>query len=122
MPKHLPICLLVATLTTLAPAIEAAENSDPSMGTKLGAGLSNIFLGFIEMPKNVINTSNEANVALGISGGVIKGGLHTVGRVLAGTLDVLSFPLPTESILAPQYVWENFNVETHYNSMFKTKK
>jgi putative exosortase-associated protein (TIGR04073 family) len=73
--------------------------------------------------KNIVNTTNETNLALGITGGVAKGALHMVGRMMAGLVDVVSFPLPTETLTVPKYVWEDYNVETHYTvPLLKMKK
>ncbi len=134
--------LLTAVLIAAAPAAGAQgyygpmTNAPASVGTstrpsedygmaiaeKLGTGFANIGLSFLEIPKNVINTTNEADVALGVTGGVLKGGLHMVGRILAGVADVVTFPLPTEPIAVPQFVWENPTMETHYNPLFKLKQ
>ncbi|CAI8839413.1 putative exosortase-associated protein (TIGR04073 family) [Methylocaldum szegediense] len=100
----------------------ASDDYGRDVGMKLGSGFSNIALGWVEFPKNMINTANETNVLFGISGGFLKGGLHTVGRIASGLVDVLTFPLPTEPITRPSFVWENFDVETQYGPVFKTKE
>src|SRR5690606_9318069 len=92
----------------------ASDNYGQNVGTKLGSGLSNLALGWVEFPKNMINTTNETNVIFGLSGGFLKGGLHTLGRIASGVVDVLTFPLPTQPITNPAFVWENFNAETQY--------
>lgn len=104
-----------------APA-KKPESYGQSIAIKLGAGASDLILSPLEIPKNIINTSNEANLALGLTGGVAKGFLHMAGRLLTGLVDVLTFPLPTQPIAAPQFIWDNFSTETHYNPMFKLKQ
>ncbi len=91
------------------------------IATKLGSGISNIGLCFLELPKNVINTTNEANLALGLTGGVLKGVLHMLGRGMSGSLDMLTFPVPSVPIPAPAYPWQNYKTETQYNPLFKMK-
>lgn len=101
---------------------QAQESYGSAVANKVGSGFSNVALSFLEIPKNVINTTNETNLALGITGGVAKGLLHMAGRFLAGTVDLVTFPMPTASLTTPQYVWSNYTVETRYGSAFKVKE
>ncbi|BBA34973.1 uncharacterized protein sS8_3030 [Methylocaldum marinum] len=105
----------------MSSASPASDDYGQDVGTKLGSGLSNLALGWVEFPKNIINTTNETNVLFGLSGGFLKGGLHTLGRIASGVVDVLTFPLPTQPITKPGFVWENFDVETQYGPVFQTK-
>lgn len=147
MPKLFSIHLLAAFLV-IAPAASADTYGSPdnydspdAMGsgayktstsqkpesygsvisTKLSVGAANLFLSPLEIHKNIVNTTNESNVALGVTGGVLKGGLHMCGRMIAGFVDMVSFPLPTEPLTSPRYVWEDYNVETHYLPLLKMK-
>ena len=86
--------------------------------TKLASGLTNMTFGIAEMPKNIINTSNEVNALFGVTGGVLKGTLHTMGRLLAGGLDFITFPIPSKPITHPTFVWQQFNVDTTYGPYF----
>jgi len=99
----------------------ASQDYGTEVGMKLGSSLSNIALGWLEVPKTVLATTNQVNLALGLSGGVVKGILHTMGRTLTGVIDLLTFPLPTRPIADPQFVWQDFDVETHYNPAFQLK-
>lgn len=111
------MCLLLASSSW-------AEEPDygEAIRYKLGSGFSNMLLGLGEVPKNVINTANETNALFGISGGLVKGVLHTLGRTLAGTVDVLTFPVPTKPITHPPYVWQGWKTETTYGPYFSTQK
>jgi putative exosortase-associated protein (TIGR04073 family) len=127
------ICLLAALLAMVNPVvadpmtgqalppahIQKPESYGAVISNKLGSGFSNIGLCFAELPKNVINTTNDANLALGLTGGVLKGVLHMVGRAMAGTVDVLTFPIPTVPITNPPFVWQDFKTGTRYNPLFK---
>jgi putative exosortase-associated protein (TIGR04073 family) len=94
-----------------------------AISEKLGVGASNVLLSPLEVPKNIINTSNEANVALGITGGVLKGFMHMTFRILSGITDLVSFPIPSEPLTTPKYVWDDFKVETKYNTpLFKMRQ
>lgn len=99
----------------------ASDNYGHDVGMKLGSGLSNLALGWVEFPKNMINTTNETNVIFGLSGGFLKGGLHTLGRIASGLVDVITFPLPTQPITNPNFVWQDFGVETQYGPVFQLK-
>ena len=105
-----------------APAkVQKPESYEQIISTKLGSGFSNVTLAIMEVPKNVINTSNEVNLALGVTGGLFKGFLHMGGRSLAGVLDLLTFPIPTVPITAPPYPWQDYTHDTRYNPLFKFK-
>jgi putative exosortase-associated protein (TIGR04073 family) len=89
------------------------------VGTKTLSGLTNLTLGWIEIPKNIINTTNESNIFFGIFGGGFKGLVNTAGRLGVGLADLLTFPLPTKPIANPIYVWDNFDVDTQYGDVFR---
>ena len=95
------------------------ESYGTIISTKLGSGFSNIGLCFVELPKNIINTTNDTNLAFGLTGGLLKGVLHMVGRAMAGTVDTLTFPIPTVPITNPPFVWQGYQTETRYNPLFK---
>ncbi len=109
---------------TMAPAASTVRTPPPQsygegVGLKLGSGLANMTLGWIEVPKNIINTSNQVNLVLGFTGGLAKGVLHMLGRTIGGTVDLLTSPFPLKPIVQPPFVWENFEVETSYGPSFK---
>jgi len=115
------IFLSAAAALLMSSAPMASENYGRDVGMKLGSGLSNLALGWIEFPKNIINTTNETNVTFGLSGGFLKGGLHMLGRTASGVIDLLTFPLPTQPITKPNFVWQDFGVETQYGPIFQMK-
>lgn len=75
---------------------------------KLGRGLANILTGWIELPKNIYETSVEQNIFAGITLGTAKGIGMTVIRTGAGVYDAITFPFPIpedyEPLLEPEYV------------------
>ena len=91
-------------------------------GVKLGSAFANIILSPLELPKTVINTSNDINMAAGVTLGVAKGLINMCGRAMAGIIDLFTFPVQTVPIAAPEFVWEKFNVETRFNPMFQMQK
>lgn len=113
-------------MTWLLPALAAllafsaqcrAENSDgygASFPAKLGHGLANMTLGLIELPKNIINISDDSNILVGATWGALRGVLHGASRTLVGVADVLTSPFATADYLSPGYPWERFSEDTRY--------
>jgi len=91
------------------------------VGLKFGSGYTNMVLGMAEIPKNAIITTNQTNALFGVTGGIFKGILHGVGRTLAGVVDLLTSPIPSDPIPKPPFVWENFQTETQYGPVLQTK-
>lgn len=84
------------------------------LAEKAGYGFTNLVTGWIEIPKNVINTSNDSNILFGLTGGVIKGAVHAVARMGGGAFDLLTSPIPTDPIVRPGFVWDDFETDTSY--------
>ena len=81
--------------------------SDPF--TKLGRGVANTLTGWVELPKNIYNTSVEDNAFAGMTLGLAKGAGMTLVRTGAGIYEIATFPfaLPEDykPILEPEYVF-----------------
>ncbi|MDD5449262.1 MAG: exosortase system-associated protein, TIGR04073 family [Candidatus Omnitrophica bacterium] len=77
-------------------------------GKKLGRGLVNILTGWLELPKNIYETSAKSNPLAGITIGLAKGLGMTVVRTGAGIYETATFPLALpqdyKPILEPEYV------------------
>lgn len=97
----------------------SGESYDIKIRRKLGIGFGNVVSSWLEIPKTMINTYNQTNFWFGISGGLIKGLVNTGGRVLTGTLDVLTFYVPTQPVPQPKLVWEDFDADTRYGEAFR---
>ena len=93
--------LLVITATTVCFA------QDPF--TKLGRGVANTLTGWVELPKNIYNTSVEDNAFTGMTLGLAKGAGMTLVRTGAGIYEIATFPFPLPEsyrpILEPEYVF-----------------
>lgn len=114
---------MIILLAATASGPGRAQNPDygEMVGRKLGSGYTNMVLGLAEIPKNAIITTNQTNALFGVTGGIFKGILHGVGRTLAGAVDLITCPIPTEPIPKPAFVWENFQTETQYGPVLQTK-
>lgn len=111
-----------------SPKISHSRQSDETYGAtfgrKVGSGATNMALGWIEVPKNVLNSANDVDtkyVLFGLVGGVIKGVLHTVGRTMTGVGDLVTAPLPTQSMIRSDYVWDDFKSDTTYGPYFQLR-
>ncbi|CAD6873540.1 exosortase system-associated protein, TIGR04073 family [Methylomonas fluvii] len=106
-------------LTSLPSLAEETETYGETFGRKLTTGLANIATSSLEIPKNIILINNQSNVIYGFIGGTFKGLLNMGGRIGVGVLDLVSSPIPTQPIVHPLYVWDNFNAETTYGKAFR---
>ena len=79
---------------------------------KLGRGLANVLTGWIEIPKNIYDTSVEENIGMGLTVGLAKGIGMTVVRTGAGIYETITFPFPLpedyEPLLEPEYVLSEY--------------
>lgn len=88
---------------------------------KLSGGVTNILSSWLEIPKNVINTTNEANLLFGLTGGLLKGFINTGGRFLVGVVEIVTFPVPTKPVTQPVLVWDDFDASTTYGEVLRLR-
>jgi len=91
-------------------ALFAASSSfaqDP--GKKIVRGVANILTGWVELPKNIYETSVEDNIFSGITIGLAKGLGMTIVRTGAGIYELITFPFPIPEdyapVLEPEFVF-----------------
>lgn len=104
MKKLVILCLAVLMILSIATASYAQD-----MTKKLGRGLANILTGWIELPKNIYDTSVEENPLAGITIGTAKGVGMTIVRTGAGIYETITFPFPLpegyKPVLEPEFVF-----------------
>ncbi len=75
---------------------------------KLGRGVSNVLLGWIEIPRNIAREWRKTDPFTGTILGSIKGVGWTVARTLAGVYEIVSFPFPVpgdyDPIMKPEFI------------------
>lgn len=77
--------------------------------TKLGRGVANTLTGWVELPKNIYNTSVQDNAFAGLTLGLARGAGMTLVRTGAGIYEIATFPFPLPQdyrpVLEPEYVF-----------------
>lgn len=115
--------LLAALLTMISSSVFAEEQSYGSkVGNKALNGFANMATAVLEIPKNIINTSNDSNIAWGAVGGLMKGIINTTGRMFSGMIDFVTAPLPTKPFVYPAYIWDDFDEDTSYGKVFRLQE
>lgn len=124
--KRLQSLLLAGALLAAASA-NAAEPTESYLSRasgKFGNGIINVATGVGELPKGIYVESNAHGMAAGIPMGFFKGLFHMLSRTGMGTVEMLTFFIPTKPMVNPPFVWENFDRDTTYNTnweMYNTK-
>jgi len=111
----------------VAGAVNQIQSHAPcSYGRKINEkGLrtvANLLLSLPEVPKGVVNVTNDSNIFFGLTGGFLKGVINTTGRLATGVVDLVTLPVPTKPIAYPLYSWEDFDQDTRYDSLFRSDK
>jgi len=119
--RTLAALLMAVSLSASLPIqADEPESYGQTFGRKVVNGLANITTSSMEIPKSIILVNNRSNVIYGFIGGTFKGLLNMGGRIGVGVLDLVSAPIPTQPIVYPLYVWDNFDVETTYGPALRT--
>lgn len=108
---------VIAILLTVSAQCRAEHHSDgygASFPDKLGHGFANMTMGMMELPKNVINISDDSNVLLGVTLGTLRGAVEGVSRTLVGVADMLTSPFATADYVSPGFPWERFSEDSRY--------
>jgi len=99
------ITLLLISTIIFAPMAQAQNPA-----RKLLRGTVNILTGWIELPKNIYDTSVEETMLSGLTMGVAKGVGMVIVRTGCGVYELVTFPFPVpedyEVILEPEFVFE----------------
>ncbi len=111
MKKVVVIVLAVLFVSCFVSTTFAATAGEvgAGMAQKLGRGLVNAASGWIELPKEMVNTGKE-NPLLGLTYGAVKGSAKTVVRTGAGGVETGTFLFPapknySEPLIQPEYVF-----------------
>jgi putative exosortase-associated protein (TIGR04073 family) len=102
------IVLAVALGILVWPIISHADTA----GEKAGRGLAGIAVPFLEIPGNIVQTSEREGPVAGWTMGLAKGIGMSIVRPPVGVYELLTAPIPApanyEPILLPEYPWSYF--------------
>ena len=84
------IAAVVLTLIT----VPQARAMDDNPSRKLTRGVTNIFTGWLEVPFQITQTTENEGSISGSTIGLVKGILSGIGRTGVGVLETVTFPLP----------------------------
>ena len=110
--KILAACVLSCAAMTASTA--QAESYLTGFVNKFSQGVANMATGFIEIPKNIINITEERNIFVGMTWGLFRGTVHGVSRTLVGGVEFISSPIPSSEFASPAYVWDRFSEDSRY--------
>jgi putative exosortase-associated protein (TIGR04073 family) len=115
--------LLLLAVFAVSSSIHAEENQSYAdiAGRKLSSGLANMAFSTLEIPKCIIIENNQpgSTVIYGITGGILEGVIHTMGRTATGILDFITAPIPTKSSINPLYIWDDFDAKNSYGPILR---
>lgn len=115
MKKIFQSFLVLAVLFFSSSYAAMADSYPENAVSKLGNGAANAVSGLVEIPKNVMIASREEGPLYGMTFGLVAGILHTVGRTIYGALDMATFMIPTQPLVEPNYIWNDFDKMTIFN-------
>jgi putative exosortase-associated protein (TIGR04073 family) len=102
---------LAAVAAICAVGAPAISHADTAMH-KAGRGLAAIFTPFLEIPGNIITTTDREGAVAGWTEGFAKGLGMFIIRPPVGVYELVTAPIPApanyEPILKPEYPWSYF--------------
>lgn len=104
----LPLCDLVMAAYNPSPIDHSRRDYGAGATRKLGRGLANTGLGWMEVFKGVSDVNAESGFWAGATWGPIYGTMNAVRRTAVGLYETATFPIAGpqkfEPILEPEYV------------------
>ena len=99
--------VIVAVLALGATDVSAAHSCPATR--KLGRGVANLFLGFTEVPRSMMEVGRYHGQVAGATWGMAEGLCKMIARMGVGLLEIVTFPVPfpkehyAEPILKPEF-------------------
>ena len=103
-------CFMSAALAKL-PTDDAHDDAVAGASRKLGRGLANTGLGWVELFKGIESVGEEKGFWAGVTWGPLYGALNAVKRTAVGLGETITFPAPGanryEPVLQPEFVLDD---------------
>lgn len=107
--KKLIICLTVLALViSVSTANAEQKRAKPNPPYGLARGFANVMTCWMEVPRGLVY-ENARIPLIGFFTGTLKGGLLTMYRAVAGTIDIAAMGLTKEGLYfkdVPDFVWD----------------
>ncbi|MFZ2171533.1 MAG: exosortase system-associated protein, TIGR04073 family [Methylococcaceae bacterium] len=107
-------CIFISALFSGGSSYAEEHDYLSDFTSKLSQGFFNTTTSFIELPKNIINISQDENIFVGLTWGTLRGTVHAVSRTVVGVAELITSPIPTDDYISPPYVWDRFSEDTRY--------
>ena len=114
MRRIVKLSLILSILFLFSSQAVASDSYFSKSSERFVSGIANVATGFMELPKNIILTSQNEGPIYGVTIGLVMGIMHTVGRTVVGALDVVTFWVPANPSVYPPFIWDDFSRETSY--------
>ena len=106
------VFLFIVGFSTILFADEGTVKTTPyrlAIGNKVARGFKNVILGWTEIPKRMVDITNETNDPIwGVFAGTFQGTLKAMARTASGVSDVVTAPISPEK---PPFISPDINVE-----------
>ena len=115
--KRIQLLLILSVLISLAsPALAADIPEKMGPVRKLQRGFVNVALSPIEITTEMARVKKKDGVIPTWLTGAGRGAVYMVGRILAGTYDLVTFPLPLpagyQPLIQPEFPWDHFSEDS----------
>lgn len=108
--RHAAILLLL--ITGLVLALPTTASARDSAARKFGRGASNLTLGVLAIPGQMVRTTQDSGVFVGATWGFVKGVSFMVASEVVGLFELVTCPFETppefKPILKPEFPWQYF--------------
>lgn len=100
---------MAVVLCVLCAAVPAEGAIEPGPLNKLSRGFTNLLTGWLEIPAQIMQTTERSGSLAGATLGLGRGVVLGLGRTLAGALEMVTFPIPNPvtrygPVVEPEFV------------------
>lgn len=105
--KKVPVPFIFLVLLVFAQPAHAAIEGGPVR--KLARSATNLLTGWLEIPSQIMQTTERSGSLMGMTEGLGRGLVFGVGRTLVGAVELVTFPIPNPTtgygpVIEPEFV------------------